>query len=68
MEDVLLDGRFGINIIIEDLNNKLRLPTPRLTHYNTFRIINTTPKCIIIHFGFHYILNEFGHFHHGETN
>ncbi len=30
--------------------------------------INTTPKCILIHFGFHYILNEFGHFYHGETN
>jgi hypothetical protein len=30
--------------------------------------INTTPKFILIHYGFHYILNEFGHFYHGETN
>jgi hypothetical protein len=29
---------------------------------------NTTLKCILVHFGFHYILNEFGHFYHGETS
>ncbi len=23
------------------------------------------PKCLLIHFNFHYILNEFGHFYHG---
>jgi hypothetical protein len=40
VEDVLLDGRFGINIIIEDLKKQLRLPTFRLIPYNTFRIIN----------------------------
>jgi hypothetical protein len=26
----------------------------------------TTPKCVLIHFGFHWILNEFEHFYHGE--
>jgi hypothetical protein len=28
----------------------------------------TTPKCILIHFGFHYILSEFGHLYHDETD
>jgi len=27
---------------------------------------NTTPKCVLIYFGFHYILSEFGHSYHGE--
>jgi hypothetical protein len=27
-----------------------------------------TPKCILVHFEFHYILNEFGHFYHGEIS
>jgi hypothetical protein len=27
-----------------------------------------TPKCILVHYGFQYILSEFGHFYHGETN
>jgi len=27
----------------------------------------TTPKYVLVHFGFHYILNEFGHVYHGET-
>jgi hypothetical protein len=30
------------------------------THY--------TLKCVLVHFGFHYILNDFGHFYHGKTN
>ncbi len=30
------------DIIIEDLTKKLRLPTPRLIPYNTFRILNQT--------------------------
>jgi hypothetical protein len=30
--------------------------------------INPTPKCILVHYGFHYILSEFEHFYHGETN
>jgi hypothetical protein len=25
-----------------------------------------TPKCVLIHYRFHYILNEFGNFYHGE--
>jgi len=29
---------------------------------------HTTPKCILIHSRFHYILNEFGHFYHGEIS
>jgi hypothetical protein len=28
----------------------------------------TKPKCDLIHYGFHYILNEFGHFYHRETS
>jgi hypothetical protein len=44
VEDMLLDGSFGTNIIIEDLKKKLRLSTPRLTPYNTFRIVNQTFK------------------------
>jgi hypothetical protein len=31
-----------------------------------FSIVTTTPKCVLIHFGFHYILNEFRHFYDGE--
>jgi hypothetical protein len=27
----------------------------------------TTPKCVLVHFGFLWILSEFGHFYHGET-
>jgi hypothetical protein len=27
-----------------------------------------TPKCIQIHYVFHYILSEFGHFYLGETS
>jgi hypothetical protein len=23
---------------------------------------------VLVHFGFHYILSEFGHFYHGETS
>jgi hypothetical protein len=24
---------------------------------------NTTTKCVLVHYGFHYILSEFGHFY-----
>jgi hypothetical protein len=34
IEDVLLDGGFGVNIIIEQLRLRLRLPNPKLTPYN----------------------------------
>ncbi len=27
-----------------------------------------TPKCILVHSGFHQILSEFVHFYHDETN
>ncbi len=27
-----------------------------------------TPKCVVIHSKFHYILSEFGHFYHGEIS
>jgi hypothetical protein len=27
-----------------------------------------TQKCILFHFGFHYILNEFGQFYYGEIS
>jgi hypothetical protein len=30
--------------------------------------MHTTPKCVLVHFGFHWILNEFEHLYHGETN
>jgi hypothetical protein len=33
VEDVLLDGGLGVNIIIEDLKKKLRLPIPKPTPY-----------------------------------
>jgi hypothetical protein len=28
--------------------------------------VYTTPKCVLVHSGFHSILSEFGHFYHGE--
>jgi len=28
--------------------------------------MNITPKCILVHFKFHWILNEFEHFYYGE--
>ncbi len=30
-------------------------------------VSGTTPKCVLVHYGFHKILNEFGHFYHDET-
>ncbi len=32
----------------------------------TINFLYTTPKCILVHFGFDYILSELGHFYHGE--
>jgi hypothetical protein len=26
----------------------------------------TTPKCVLVHFKFHYILSEFDHFYHNK--
>jgi len=34
VEDVLLDGGFGVNIIIENLRKWLKLPIPKLDLYN----------------------------------
>jgi hypothetical protein len=39
VKDVLLDGVFEVNIIIEDLYKKLGLLTPRLARY-TFRMVD----------------------------
>jgi hypothetical protein len=41
IEDVLLDGGYGINIIIEKLQVKLGLPKPKLAPYN-LRMANQT--------------------------
>jgi hypothetical protein len=41
MEDVLLDGRLGVNIIMEDLKKKLRLIIPKLAPY-TLKMSNQT--------------------------
>jgi hypothetical protein len=34
----------------------------RKSRYDVPNGITTTPKCVLVHFGFHYILSEFGHF------
>jgi hypothetical protein len=39
IEDVLLDGGFGVNIIIKQLHNKLRLPKPKPILYNLRMVI-----------------------------
>ncbi len=41
IKDVLLDGGFGVNIIIEQLRLRLGLPKPKLAPYN-LRIANQT--------------------------
>jgi hypothetical protein len=41
MEDVLLDGGLGVNIIIEDLRKKLRLLIQKCAPY-TFRMVDRT--------------------------
>jgi hypothetical protein len=46
MEDVLLDGGFGINIIIEQLILRLELPKPRPTPYNLRMANQTTTKLV----------------------
>jgi hypothetical protein len=33
VEDVLLDGRFGVNIITKKLQKRLKFPSPKLTMY-----------------------------------
>jgi hypothetical protein len=44
IEDVLLDGGFGINIIIEQLRLRLKLPKPKLAPYNMKMADQTTTK------------------------
>jgi len=44
IEDVLLDGEFGVNIIIEQLKLRLGLPKPKLAPYNLRMANQTTTK------------------------
>jgi hypothetical protein len=41
-----LDGGLGVNINIEQLKTRLRLPKPILAPYNLWRINQTTTKTI----------------------
>jgi hypothetical protein len=41
---VLLNGSFGVNIIIEQLKLRLGLPKPKLTPYNMRMVDQTTTK------------------------
>jgi hypothetical protein len=34
---------------------------------NLISYVNITPKCVLVHFGFQYILSKFEQFYHGET-
>ncbi len=43
MEDVLLDGVSNVNIIIEDLRKKIKLPISKLAPY-TLRMVNQTSR------------------------
>ncbi len=55
VEDVLLDGGLGVNIITKDLKKKLGLPILKLAPY-TFRMANQTltkPIGLIQHFKIH---------------
>jgi hypothetical protein len=58
------------DILMTNLLNYIKSQTIIMSHHNiTIRPwLYITPKCVLIHFGFHFILNEFGHFYHGETN
>jgi hypothetical protein len=44
IEDVLLDGHFGVNIIAERLKLRLGLPKPKLAPYNLRMVDQTTTK------------------------
>jgi hypothetical protein len=46
IEDVLLDGGFGTNIIIEQLSLRLRLPKLKLAPYNLRMVDQTTIKSV----------------------
>jgi hypothetical protein len=45
---------------------KCCLCTYYFTNFSPLNFLITTQKCVLIHSRFHYILNEFGHFYHGE--
>jgi hypothetical protein len=50
IEDVLLDGGYGINIIIDKLTLRLGLPKPKLTPYNLKMLNQATTKSMgLIH-------------------
>jgi hypothetical protein len=62
MEDVLLDGGLGVNIIIEDLRKKIGLPILKLAPY-TLRMTNQTLTKLVwliqnlkIHIGISYVI------------
>jgi hypothetical protein len=44
IKDVLLDGGFGINIVIEQLKLRLGLPKPKPAPYNLRMVDQTTIK------------------------
>ncbi len=44
IDDILLDGRLGVNIIKEKLKTKLGLPKPKPTPYNFIMADQTTTK------------------------
>jgi len=44
IEDVLLDGHFGVNIITKQLKLRLGLPKPKLVPYNLRMVDQTTTK------------------------
>jgi hypothetical protein len=46
IEDVLLDGGYGVNIIIEQLRLKLGLPKPKPAPYNLRMADQTTTKLV----------------------
>jgi hypothetical protein len=46
IEDVLLDGGFGINIIIKQLRLRLGLPRPKPAPYNLKMATQTTTKLV----------------------
>jgi hypothetical protein len=44
IDDILLDGRLGVNIIKEKLKTKLVLPKPKPTPYNFIMADQTSTK------------------------
>ncbi len=46
IEDVLLDGGFGVNFITKQLKLRLGLPKPKSTPYNLMMVDQTTTKLV----------------------